>query len=89
MPNKRYILNVFYYLYSSNDGEFYRKTIEEILDKMNKFLLSKIENMKGLIPSYIDMLALFISNINEKHIASITINQFKVYIIQIGKYLTP
>ena len=49
----------------NTDSEFYRSTINEILVKMNSFLVSKIETYKHLIPTYIDVLSIFISNINE------------------------
>ena len=32
---------------------------------MNSFMWGHIDSMRALIPDYIDMLALFISNINE------------------------
>ena len=32
-------------------------------------MITKLDTMKNLVPAYIDILALFISNINEKHIA--------------------
>jgi hypothetical protein len=53
----------------NTDSEFYKHTIQEILEKFNAFLVDKIDTLRYLIPSYIDVLALFISNINEKHIA--------------------
>jgi hypothetical protein len=36
----------------------------------------------------IDILALFISNINEKHIAQVVINQFKLFILNVGSHLS-
>jgi hypothetical protein len=41
-----------------------------------------------LIPEYIDTLALFISNINEKHIAQVVVTQFKSFMSLIGKHLS-
>jgi hypothetical protein len=73
----------------NTDSEFYRSTINEILVKMNAFLVSKIDAYKHLIPTYIDVLSLFISNINEKNIAQVVISQFKAFIQQVGQYLTP
>lgn len=53
----------------NTDSEFFKTTIQEILEKINQFLIDKVDTLRPLIPSYIDILSLFISNINEKHIA--------------------
>jgi hypothetical protein len=49
----------------------------------------KDSNLRHLIPDYIDTLALFISNINEKQIAQVVISQFKAFIGMIGRQLSP
>ena len=49
----------------NTDSEFYRVTINEILVKMNAFLVNKIDAYKHLIPTYIEVLSIFISTINE------------------------
>lgn len=46
---------------------------------------AKDAQLRHLIPDYIDTLALFISNINEKQIAQVVINQFKAFINMIGR----
>lgn len=54
------------------DNEFFKQTIQDILEKLNLFMLNQTAQsptLRHLIPEYIDTLALFISNINEKHIA--------------------
>lgn len=51
-------------------------------------MAAKDSNLRHLIPDYIDTLALFISNINEKQIAQVVINQFKSFIAQIGRSLS-
>lgn len=58
------------------------------MERMNAFMVAHGEQLRLLIPDYIDILALFISNINEKHIAQVVISQFKAYIIAIGKNLS-
>ena len=54
------------------------------MEKLNNFMFQHLDTL----PDYIDVLALFISNINEKHIASVVINQFKQFILQVGKNLS-
>ena len=41
---------------------------------MNQFILSNVDSLRQLIPDYIDVLALFISNINEVY--PVLINSF-------------
>lgn len=56
----------------NTDNEFFKQTIQDILEKLNLFMLNQTAQsptLRHLIPEYIDTLALFISNINEKHIA--------------------
>jgi len=36
-----------------------------LLERMNQFMIQHIDSLRQLIPDYIDVLALFISNINE------------------------
>ena len=88
---------------NSTDSDFYKHTIQDLLERMNQFILSNVDSLRQLIPDYIDVLALFISNINEvlfhyfilslitiiqKHIAQVVIAQFKLFIMQIGKSLS-
>lgn len=72
----------------STDNEFFKSTIQDILEKLNAFMAlvaAKDAQLRHLIPDYIDTLALFISNINEKQIAQVVINQFKAFINMIGR----
>jgi hypothetical protein len=72
----------------NTDSEFYKQTIQEILERLNAFMVSHMDSLRLLVPDYIDIMALFISNINEKHIAQVVISQFKAYIVAIGKSLS-
>lgn len=59
---------------------------------MNAFMVqvaAKDTQLRHLIPDYIDILALFISNINEKQIAQVVIGQFKAFIGLVGRQLSP
>jgi hypothetical protein len=56
---------------------------------MNEFMISHVDSLRHLIPDYIDVIALFISNINEKLIAQVVISQFKSFILSVGRNLSP
>mmetsp|Transcript_22235 Transcript_22235/g.16670 ORF Transcript_22235/g.16670 Transcript_22235/m.16670 type:complete len:109 (+) Transcript_22235:1414-1740(+) len=53
----------------THDAEFFKKGIEDILVKLNQFLAKNLSSLKHLVPSYIDIISLFISNISQKNIA--------------------
>jgi hypothetical protein len=61
---KQKVSTIFLIDYSS-DNEFYKHTIQDLLERLNSFMWNHIDQLRALIPDYIDTIALFISNINE------------------------
>lgn len=70
-----------------NERTFYLKTIQGIVQGFNDFILRNLKHLCIIVPSYIDILVLYISQTQSRRIIQVMIVCFGQFLSTVGQYL--